>query len=50
MCRYNQLWGITMMAFGFGVLVGLWLSGGFLCYCFGLCLLGVGFSILRRKW
>lgn len=49
MCRYNQLWGFGLMAFGFGLLVGLWLEGGFFAHCFGFGLLGVGFCVLRGK-
>ena len=49
MCRHNQLWGYLTLAFGFGILVGLWLEGGFLAYCAALGLLVVGFGIIRRK-
>ncbi len=49
MCRQNQLWGFLILAFGFGVLVGLWLESGFLQYCFAFGLLLIGFNMLRRK-
>lgn len=49
MCRNNQLWGLLMISFSIGVLVGLWAEGGFLirCVCVGLILLGG--NMLRRK-
>jgi len=49
MCRQNQLWGGLMLAFGVGVLVGLWLEGGFLAHCFGFGLVIIGFGIGRKK-
>ncbi len=48
MCRRNQLWGWLLMAFGFGLLLGLWLEGGFFCHCFGFGSMIVGFCICRR--
>lgn len=47
MCRYNQLWGLVLIALGLGILLGTWMSGGFICYCFGLGLGGAGFLILK---
>ena len=49
MCRYNQLWGIVLVAFGFGVLVGTWLSGAFFCHCLGVGVILTGLCIIRRK-
>lgn len=49
MCRQNQLLGCALMAFGLGVLIGLWLEGGFFCSCIGFGLLIFGFCVLRRK-
>lgn len=48
MCRYNQLWGGILIAFGIGVLVGTWLEGGFLCNCFGIGLAITGFVVTRK--
>ncbi len=49
MCRYNYLWGGMLMAFGFGVLIGLWLEGGFFCVCFGLFMMVMGYLIMKNK-
>lgn len=42
MCRQNQLLGIVLMAFGLGLLFGLWIEAGFIAYCIcgGLVFLG----------
>lgn len=48
MCRHNQLWGCVLMAFGLGVLIGVWLEGGFLCHCLGFGLIVIGFGMARR--
>lgn len=49
MCRQNQLWGFIMMAFGLGLLIGLWLEGGFFCGCIGFGLMILGACVLRKK-
>lgn len=49
MCRQNQLWGCMLIAFGVGILIGLWLEGGFLCGCLGLGLLVLGLCVARKK-
>ncbi len=49
MCRHNQLWGCVLLAFGAGVLVGLWLEGGFLAHCFGFGLICLGCGMVRRN-
>lgn len=49
MCRQNQLWGCALIAFGLGVLVGLWLEGGFFSHCFGFGVIFFGFSMLHRR-
>ena len=49
MYRRNQLWGCTAFAFGLGLLIGIWIEGGFWAHCFGFALLGVGCSFFRRK-
>ena len=49
MCRQNQLFGFCLMAFGFGVLVGLGLEGGFLCWCLGIGMILAGICGLGKK-
>lgn len=49
MCRHNQVLGIALIAFGIGVLLGLWLEGGFICHCIGFGVLIFGCSMLRKK-
>lgn len=49
MCRYHQLWGCIVMAFGIGVLIGLWIEGGFLAHCFGFSLIIVGVAVAKKR-
>lgn len=49
MCRQNQLWGYMQLAFGVGVLVGLWMEGGFLAHCFGIGMIILGGCTLKKK-
>lgn len=49
MCRQNQLWGCLLMAFGLGVLIGLWIEAGFLAHCFGFVLIVSGCCVIRKK-
>ena len=49
MCRRQRILGCALMAFGFGVLVGTWLEGGFWPHCLGFALLIFGFCVGRRK-
>ena len=37
MCRRNQMWGFSAIAFGLGLLTGCSMETGFWC-----CLLGIG--------
>ena len=48
MCRYKQLWGFAIGAFGLGILTGAWLEGGFLCSCFGVGLIIAGITLVRK--
>ncbi len=48
MCRYNQLWGCALIAFGIGVLIGALLEGGFLCNCFGIGLAVLGLVVMKK--
>ena len=49
MCRYNQLWGLLLISFGLGILIGIWISGGFFCHLIGFGLICAGVCVLRRK-
>ena len=49
MCRYYQLWGSILVAFGFGILIGIWIEGGFFSHCLGFLLMIIGFGIGRKK-
>lgn len=49
MCRWNQLWGYLLMAFGMGVLVGTWLENGLFCHLFGLLAIFGGIGICTKK-
>lgn len=49
MCRFHQLWGCAISAFGLGILVGIWLGGGFLCCCLGAGLIIAGILVLKNK-
>lgn len=49
MCRQNQLWGCMLLAFGLGMLVGLWIEGGFIAHCFGFGFIILGCSVGRKK-
>ncbi len=48
MCRHNQLWGSILMAFGIGVLVGIWIGSGFFTHCFAIALMVCGFCVWRK--
>ena len=49
MCRRNHLIGIASFAFGVGLLIGIWIEGGFLAHCFGFICIFVGCGCLRKK-
>lgn len=49
MCRKNQLWGIAVLAFGLGLMVGCWLESEFVRNCFGFGMIAVGVLILQKK-
>lgn len=48
MCRKNQLLGLVSLAFGLGLLIGLWVDGGFFAHCFGFGFIIVGCCFWRR--
>ena len=49
MCRRNHLLGVSILAFGLGILVGYSLESWFLCSFGGLVLIGIGFCVMRRR-
>ncbi len=49
MCRRELLCGFMLLAFGLGMLIGIWLEGGFLCHCVALGFVVAGGCICRRK-
>ena len=49
MCRKNELCGFALVAFGFGLLVGLCLESGFTCSCVGLGFIIFGFWCAKKK-
>lgn len=49
MCRKNQLWGCCAITFGLGLLVGGYIASGFWCFCGGLLIIAVGFSLFQKK-
>jgi hypothetical protein len=49
MCRHHQLWGGVLLAFGLGMLVGLWIEGGFIAHCLGFGLIFFGFGVAWKK-
>lgn len=49
MCRRNQLCGCALLAFGAGLLVGIWLESGFFCFLLGLGLIVGGLCMLGKK-
>ncbi len=49
MCRKNQLCGSSLITFGVGILLGNWLSSGFLCFCMSFILVILGFWCAGKK-
>lgn len=49
MCRRNQLWGIGMIAFGLGLLIGCSIESGFWCCVLGIGLIIAGFLYGQKK-
>ena len=49
MCRRNQFIGCAAFAFGLGLLIGIWVDGGFWAHCFGFALLCAGWGFFRKK-
>lgn len=49
MCRRNQLWGWILVAFGAGLLLGIWLESGFFVCCLGLGAVALGVLTISKK-
>ena len=49
MCRRHQLMGCTLLTFGLGLLIGIWVEGGFWAHCLGFAFIIFGFSMARKK-
>ena len=49
MCRRNQVCGCALIAFGFGMLVGLCLETGFFFSLVSLGLICLGFWCMRHR-
>ena len=49
MYRHNRLYGCGTLAFGLGLLIGLWIGSGFWAYFFGFGLAALGCSMLCKK-
>ena len=49
MCRRNQMWGLILIAFGLGLLIGQCLEKGFWCTAGSIVIVFVGCSVLRQK-
>lgn len=49
MCRKNQIWGIAVLAFGLGVMVGCWVEPAFVRNLIGIGLIAGGILILQKK-
>lgn len=49
MCRKNHMWALAAIAFGIGLLIGLWIESGFVQGCMGMGFIGFGFFLFQRK-
>ena len=49
MCRKNHLWGLAVLTFGLGLLIGCWLESELSQICFGLALMASGFFLLQKQ-
>lgn len=49
MCRRNQLWGLAMLTFGLGLLLGCWVESGLGCICCGFGFLIGGVVLIQKK-
>jgi len=49
MFRQNQLCGCAALAFGIGLLIGLWVESAFWGHCFSIGIILFGGNILFKK-
>lgn len=49
MFRTNQLCGCAVLAFGIGLLIGLWVESAFWGHCFCIGFLLIGGNLLCRR-
>lgn len=49
MCRKNQLCGSALVAFGVGLLVGIFLESGFFCFAIGIAIIAMGCWCMKRR-
>ena len=49
MYRHNHFYGCGILAFGAGMLIGLWIVSNFWSYVFGFGLAALGCSMLCKK-
>ena len=48
MYRQNQFYGCSLLAFGLGFLIGLWIGSGFWAHCLGVGLILLGVRIFCK--
>ncbi len=48
MCRMNCLWAGMLTALGVGIIIGLWLEGGFFSHCLGVGFIFCGCGFFRK--
>ena len=49
MCRQNELWAWAAIAFGMGVLLGVWIESGFVRCCIGCVAVALGIMVMQKK-
>lgn len=49
MCRKNQVWGFSGVAFGLGLLIGCGMESGFWCCALGIGAIVVGFVTVCKR-
>lgn len=49
MCRRNQLRGCGLAALGLGLLIGMWIDGGFWAHCLGGSMIFFGIAFWGRR-
>ena len=49
MCHRNMVWGLALVAFGLGMLIGCSIESGFWCCVLGIGVILSGFVFCNRK-